>query len=328
MASYAFAGDLLQMGDELGYDWVSFAEHHYTNGRLTPSPIVMASYMASRVKRARIALLGPLVPTQNPVRIAEETAMLDNLSGGRLVVGLLRGTPTEYQVVGVNPAETRARTQEGIELILKAWTEPKPFGWEGCYYRYRTVSVWPRPQQTPHPPAYALGTSMETAEFAASHHLGLGISYEPFDFAGEQSRHYFEQCAAHGWTPDADAIVYRGRIVVAESAAESAKLHEAPGGPARPRTVSQTTHYIEQIESARRSISHYGKGPVWNFIGTPDEIVAQLREAREVAGIGVVDLAFDPPPGDEYRDASVLEKKLMRSVELFGREVLPAMREI
>ena len=292
------------MGDELGYDWVSFAEHHYTNGRLTPSPIVMASYMASRVKRARIALLGPLVPTQNPVRIAEETAMLDNLSGGRLVVGLLRGTPTEYQVVGVNPAETRARTQEGIELILKAWTEPKPFGWEGMYYRYRTVSVWPRPQQTPHPPAYALGTSMETAEFAASHHLGLGISYEPFDFAAEQSRHYFEQCAAHGWTPDADAIVYRGRIVVAESAAESAKLHEAPGGQARPRTVSQTTHYIEQIESSRRSISHYGKGPVWNFIGTPDEIVAQLREAHDVAGIGVVDLAFDPPPGDEYHDAS------------------------
>ena len=104
LASYALATDLLQMGDELGYDWVSFAEHHYTNGRLTPSPIVMASYMASRVKRARIALLGPLVPTQNPVRIAEETAMLDNLSGGRLVVGLLRGTPTEYQVVGVNPA--------------------------------------------------------------------------------------------------------------------------------------------------------------------------------------------------------------------------------
>ena len=328
LASYALAGDLLQMGDELGYDWVSFAEHHYTNGRLTPSPIVMASYMASRVKRARIALLGPLVPTQNPVRIAEETAMLDNLSGGRLVVGLLRGTPTEYQVVGVNPAETRARTQEGIELILKAWTEPKPFGWEGCYYRYRTVSVWPRPQQTPHPPAYALGTSMETAEFAAAHHLGLGISYEPFDFAAEQSRHYFEQCAAHGWTPDADAIVYRGRIVVAESAAESAKLHEAPGGQARPRTVSQTTHYIEQIESSRRSISHYGKGPVWNFIGTPDEIVAQLREAHDVAGIGVVDLAFDPPPGDEYHDASVLSKKLMRSVELFGREVLPAMREI
>jgi alkanesulfonate monooxygenase SsuD/methylene tetrahydromethanopterin reductase-like flavin-dependent oxidoreductase (luciferase family) len=169
---------------------------------------------------------------------------------------------------------------------------------------------------------------METAEFAASHHLGLGISYEPFDFAAEQSRHYFEQCAGHGWTPNADAIVYRGRIVVAESTAESVKLYEAPGGNARPRTVSETTHYIERIESTRRSLAHIGKGPVWNFIGTPDEIVVQLREARDVAGIGVVDLAFDPPPGDEYREPLALQKKIMRSVELFGREVLPAMREI
>src|SRR5262245_63465628 len=92
--SYTLVSDLLQMGDELGYDWVSFAEHHFTNGRLTPSPALMASYMASSIKHARVALLGPLVPTQNPVRIAEETAMLDNLCGGRLVVGMLRGTPT------------------------------------------------------------------------------------------------------------------------------------------------------------------------------------------------------------------------------------------
>jgi alkanesulfonate monooxygenase SsuD/methylene tetrahydromethanopterin reductase-like flavin-dependent oxidoreductase (luciferase family) len=92
--------------------------------------------------------------------------------------------------------------------------------------------------------------------------------------------------------------------------------------------LSPTTHYIEQIESSRRSLAHTGKGPVWNFIGTPDEIVTQLREAHDVAGIGVVDLAFDPPPGEEYRDAAVLSKKLMRSVELFGREVLPAMHDI
>src|SRR5215471_5219203 len=103
--SFEMSIELLECGDELGYDWISFAEHHYTSGRLTPSPIVMASHMASRIKRAKIALLGPLVPTQNPVRIAEETAMLDNLCGGRLVVGLLRGTPNEYQVAGVNPAE-------------------------------------------------------------------------------------------------------------------------------------------------------------------------------------------------------------------------------
>jgi alkanesulfonate monooxygenase SsuD/methylene tetrahydromethanopterin reductase-like flavin-dependent oxidoreductase (luciferase family) len=326
--SYEATVELLELGDELGYDWISFAEHHYTGGRLTPAPAVMAAYMASRVKNARLALLGPLVPTQNPVRIAEETAMLDNLCGGRLIVGLLRGTPNEYQVAGVNPAETRARTQEGIELILKAWTEPEPFAWEGRHYRYRSVSVWPRPQQQPHPPVYALGTSMETAEFAAKHHLGLGISYEPFDFAAEQSRHYFARCAAHGWEPPADAIVFRARVYVAENREEADVFRQALESRTGREHVSRTLAYVEGIESSRRSLHHFGYSAAANFAGTPDDIIAQLQQAHDEVGIGVVDLGFDPPPGNDYRDARKLHKKLMRSVELFGREVLPAMHEI
>ena len=327
--SYEAAIEMLELGDELGYDWISFAEHHYTGGRLTPSPMVMAAFMASRVKKAKIALLGPLVPTQNPVRIAEETAMLDNLCGARLVVGLLRGTPNEYQVVGVNPAESRARTQEGIELILKAWTEPEPFAWEGIYYRYRSVAVWPRPLQQPHPPVYVLGTSMETAEFAARHHFGLGISYEPFDFAAEQSRYYIEQCALHGWQPTPEQIIFRGRIFVAENREEADAYERALENRAgQERHVSGLTQYVEEIESTRRGRAHFGLGPAASFVGTPDEIISQLRQAHDEVGIGVVDLAFDPPPDDDYRDGQRLHKKLMGSVELFGREVLPAMREI
>ena len=71
--------------------------------------------------------------------------MLDTMSQGRLVVGLLRGTTNEYLSFDLNPAEARERTDEGMELILKAWTEPQPFGWQGRHYQYRTVSVWPRP---------------------------------------------------------------------------------------------------------------------------------------------------------------------------------------
>ena len=327
-ASYEAAVELLELGDELGYDWISFAEHHYTGGRLTPSPVVMAAYMASRVKRAKIALLGPLVPGQNPVRIAEETAMLDNLSGGRLIVGLLRGTPNEYVVTGVNPAETRERTQEGIDLILKAWTEPQPFGWEGRHFSYRSVSVWPRPLQRPHPPVYALGTSMDTAEFAAQHHMGLGISYEPFDFAAEQARFYVEQCAANGWTPGPDDIVFRGRIFLAENRPEAEAMHALLEAQGHRSLSSGISKQVEAIEATRRSRAHFGFGPVANFIGTPDDIVAQLRQAHDEVGIGVVDLAFDPPPGDQYEESSKLHKKIRRSVDLFGREVLPAMHEI
>src|SRR5215510_9371212 len=97
----------LQFVEELGFDWVSVSEHHYSPRILTPSPMVSASYIAARLQKIRIALLGPIVPQSNPVRVAEELAMLDTLSQGRLVVGMLRGTTNEYLTYDLNPAEAR-----------------------------------------------------------------------------------------------------------------------------------------------------------------------------------------------------------------------------
>src|SRR5690348_4375136 len=162
--------DRVRFVEELGFDWVSVSEHHYSPRILTPSPVVSATYLASRVDKIKIAMLGPIVPVSNPIRVAEEIAMLDTMAPGRIVVGLLRGTTNEYLSYDLNPKESRERTGEGMELILKAWTEPQPFGWQGRYFQYRTVSVWPRLQNQP-PPTYALGTSAEAGEFAARHHI-------------------------------------------------------------------------------------------------------------------------------------------------------------
>src|SRR5262245_36641845 len=112
--------------EELGFDWVSVSEHHYSPRILTPNTAVSASYMAARSKKIKIAVLGPIVSQSNPVQVAEELAMLDNLAEGRLVVGLLRGTTNEYLTFGLNPVEARERTTEGMELILKAWTQSQP----------------------------------------------------------------------------------------------------------------------------------------------------------------------------------------------------------
>src|SRR5207244_1150324 len=108
----------LQLVEELGFDWVSVSEHHYSPRILTPNPIVAAAFIAAHVKKLKIALLGPIVPQSNPVRVAEELAMLDTLSQGRLVAGLLRGTTNEYLTYDLNPKEARERTDEGMELIL------------------------------------------------------------------------------------------------------------------------------------------------------------------------------------------------------------------
>ena len=99
-----------RVADEAGFDWIACSEHHYTPALQTANPNIFAAALTRVVKRARIAVLGPLVSMTNPVRTAEELAMLDQLSGGRLVALFLRGTPNEFLAYGVNPQETLART--------------------------------------------------------------------------------------------------------------------------------------------------------------------------------------------------------------------------
>src|SRR6185437_3414165 len=175
------------MEDELGFDWIACAEHHYSPFNLAPNVTVLASALTQNVKRAKIAILGALIPlTGNPVRIAEEYAMIDNLSGGRLVAGLLRGAPYEYLVYNVNPAESRTRFEEAWDLIVRAWTDRMPFGWEGRHFHYRNVSIWPRPLQQPTPPIYVSGSSKESGEFAARKKVGLGLAFTNRPLAAER----------------------------------------------------------------------------------------------------------------------------------------------
>ena len=149
----------LRLADELGFDWVTVAEHHYAGFSLTPNPMVLAGALTQVVKRAKIALLGPTIPILNPIRVAEEYAMLDNLTGGRVIAGLLRGTPNEYVTYNINPAESRDRFEEALALIRRAWTEPEPFGWQGRFYQYRSIAVWPHVVQSPYPSLYMSGSS-------------------------------------------------------------------------------------------------------------------------------------------------------------------------
>ena len=184
-----------ELAEEMGFDWISFSEHHYSGRIATGTPAVMAAAVAERCKKASIAMLGHLLPLNNPVRVAEELGLLDNLTNGRLVAGFLRGTPNEDQVYGVNPSEGREMMFEGMDLILKALTEPQPFSWEGRYYQYRTVSVWPRPVQQPHPPVIVATRSDDTILYAAQHGLGLGVSFIPVAQMAGITQKYRAWCA-------------------------------------------------------------------------------------------------------------------------------------
>jgi alkanesulfonate monooxygenase SsuD/methylene tetrahydromethanopterin reductase-like flavin-dependent oxidoreductase (luciferase family) len=161
------AFELFDLAVDAGFDMVSVAEHHCGYGSLTPSPIVMAAALAQRYADVEIGILGPILPLAQPLRVAEEIAMVDLLSGGRTLVGFFRGIPNEFLAFGTAPAEGAEMLREAVELVVAAWTEPEPFGWEGRHYRHRSISVWPRPLQSPHPPVLLGATSPESASWAA-----------------------------------------------------------------------------------------------------------------------------------------------------------------
>ena len=161
--------DELELAAELGFDGISVNEHHQNAYGLMPSPIVMAAALARRTKTAKIAILGNAFGLrEHPLTLAEEHAMIDVLTGGRLITGMVRGIGAEYFSFGANPAFSHARFQEAHDLVIQAWTRPGPFAFEGTHYHFEYVNVWPRPYQQPHPPIWcpSLG-STETIEWAS-----------------------------------------------------------------------------------------------------------------------------------------------------------------
>ena len=315
----------LRFVEKIGFDWVSLSEHHYSPRILTPSTIVAAAHVAGIVKNMKIALLGPIVPHGNPVRIAEELAMVDTMAEGRLIVGLLRGTTNEALSFDLNPAEARERTDEGMELILRAWTEPEPFGWQGRHFQYRTISIWPRPLQQPHPPTYALGTSAESCDFAARHRLGLGVSYGPNEVMAKSTGRYRQKCAEYGWEPTPEHIVYRANMLLAETDEKAEALMQEQRGiapfPVRDTLRDALIEADQRNIAGERRTASVGNVLPTTFIGGPDTVVEQIRRCRDVMGAGVLDLSLHPPGSGDI-DA------LISALDLFGRTVLPRIREI
>ncbi len=147
--------DQMEFADTLGFDGVCLNEHHQTAYGMMPIPGVLAGALARSVKRAKLAILGRALPLlNNPLMVAEEYAMLDNLTRGRFIAGFVRGIGAEYHAMGINPVVSQERYAEAHDLIVRAWTEPGPFAYEGKHYHFNYVNPWPRPYQTPHPPIW------------------------------------------------------------------------------------------------------------------------------------------------------------------------------
>lgn len=326
--------DRAQLADQLGFDWVAVAEHHFAPFSITPNPMVMAGALTQVVKNAKIALLGPDIPILNPVRVAEEFAMLDTMTGGRIIAGFMRGTPNEYVTYNINPEESRGRFGEAVELVRKAWTETQPFGWQGRYYEYRTICIWPRPVQAPHPPMFMSGTSPESGKWAAENQISLGFAVTTLPHAIRSATYYREQCEIAGWTPTPDDFIFRLGVHVADTDEQAIDdLTSAGGKPPPPGGISLMNR---EVANAVGQSSYYGQDPESRqenrqtarnmderielgqlLVGGPETVKKQMKRIRDELGAGVLDLITVVPQDDKAR----------KCLELLGTKILPEIRD-
>ncbi len=315
---------LAGLADQAGFDYVSVSEHHYQAGMCNPNPALTAAALTRVVEKAGIALLGPLVSMNNPVRIAEELAMLDQLSGGRLIAMPLRGTPNEFVNYNVSADETRGRTEQAMLLIKRALSEPEPFSWKSEYYDFPVVSVWPGPTQVPHMPLYSSANSPDSGSFAAKNGFGAGCSYFGPKRVAQLMEHYRQECAAAGWTPRPDQMLYRAFCVVGRDPAHADSLVARFRGDAPPpgpgsRPDDRVASGPQRPGGSPQEDAGFAFGFL-QFHGDPDALVAQIREFHELTGVGILDLSFN---FGYYSFEETAEQ-----IATFGSKVLPRIRSL
>ncbi len=332
--------------DRLGYDGVGFNEHHTSPYGLMNSPNLLAAGAAQRTKRLKLLIYGNLLPLHEPLRLAEELAMLDCLSNGRIISGFARGIPREHKVYGVPLADSRARFEEAWEIIRRAWTE-EAFSYTGKFWSYQDVAIWPRPVQQPHPPVWVpVTTSKETIEWAAAHDIPITPGLSPSGLREDIIRYYAQCLAQHGRRLTPEHLILTINAYVAESKAQAVKeagpyalyFHRTlfshgnvtDAGPLqgagyltgasmdyiRPENRAAAARAREDFRSLTMAdIERQAEQLPW---GSPDEVRERLITAavRTGANTMLVSLNRGAMPHEMFRE----------QIRRFGAEVLPALQ--
>ena len=337
------AGDLFkryfdecQYVDQLGYHGIMVNEHHTTPSCMNASCNLTAAVLARTTEQAKILLLGNILPIhENPVRLAEEIAMIDVISGGRVISGMVRGTGVETVSTNINPVENRERFEECHDLLIKTWTTPGPFRWEGKHYQYRVVNPWMMPIQKPHPPVWVPGTaSPETAQWAASHGYTYVAFLTPLDLTEDLFGIYRESATGAGFETTKENFGYLLCCYVAETqekADEQAKhfLWRMGTTTRGPREYMAPVGYSTaggRVNLARRNARPLSgqsfeelKENFHIVCGTPDTVLEKLKYLH--GRLGMEHLIMY---GQESR---MSHEATMANIGLFGKEVLPVIKD-
>jgi luciferase family oxidoreductase group 1 len=327
---YDSALEQMLAAERLGYHSIWFAEHHFNDYGLCPAPPVLAGFVAARTTSIRLGMGVTLLPLHHPVDVAEQLAVLDVVSGGRLDVGIGRGgTLQDYQTFGSERAESRLRVEEGIALMQQCW-RAEPFDFKGRFHSAARLHVRPRPIQRPHPPVFVATNSEDSVVSAAT--LGLPTLtafYVPIDDLCRREAVYREVALAAGHAPatidELRSLSWVMRVVhVAPTRDEARRAAEAPFmGYQRKMSILRTDSTGGSIpNSFDRSLLHLRPfreylDNGWLMVGSPDEIADDLRAFVETTGYQRILLVMDLP-GLDTRDA-------LRSMRLFSQHVAPSL---
>jgi natural product biosynthesis luciferase-like monooxygenase protein len=321
---------LVERADQLGFNSVKAVEHYFFDyGGHSPNPVVFLSAVAARTRWIR-PITGAVIPAfNNPVKLAAELALLDNISNGRLDAGFGRAfIPKEFEVFGVSMDESRARFEEGIDIVTRLWTEDR-VSYEGKFHRFHDVHLMPRPVQRPHPPIWvAAVASMESFVWAGQRGYNLMIVPYAGDMrkVREMVRAYRAAWRDAGHTPGAEQVQTSLHCYVAEA-------HQEAIGGVKPRVdryievfseavsswathqAGQYANYTKMVESIARTTTDSMIEGKQALIGTPEEVIEQLEYH--------VDLFGEIEPSLQINFGAITDTEAFRTLELFASRVMP-----
>jgi alkanesulfonate monooxygenase SsuD/methylene tetrahydromethanopterin reductase-like flavin-dependent oxidoreductase (luciferase family) len=286
---YARALERIEIMDRGGFDAVWLAEHHFTTFSVCPSVHMLGTLAAARTTRLRIGTAVSLAALYHPLRLAEEVALLDMLSGGRVNWGAGRGfAPSEFNAFGVPVEESAERFREAVEIVLQAWTEER-VRFAGKHFRFDGVEVLPKPLQTPHPPVWMAATSEGAIDWAAGR--GFSILMDPHASIAElgaKRRRYREKLAAAGFSEHGRDIPMARLVALSPTTAEAEAvarrgaqwLVDAYAGPQHEHRKSMPARTYDGKEPAQ----HYVDSVILH--GTPESMVEQIARLKEEIGLG------------------------------------------
>lgn len=327
----------LSYAEQLGFDGICVNEHHQTAYGLMPSPNVVASALVQRTKRVKIALLGNAIPLrEHPLRVAEEVAMLDVMSKGRIICGFVRGIGSEYHTFSFDPTTSRDRFTEAHDLIVESWQRPGPFEFYGEYYKLKYVNPWPLPYQKPHPPIWIpTQGSTETIDWVAENKYTLLQTFNPIANI-ERVLGGFRQicCEQFGYHTAPDQVGWALPVYVDETdelAYERARphleyvvqklQHRPPESLFPPGYLTEKS--MEAVLKAKGGATRSKPYEMliesgYAVVGSPASVGDRLLEMAERVGAGIVVpmLQFGTMPHD----------MVLRNMERFAERVLPRLK--